>query len=154
MEVRPLSHDAILDICTWIYEGEYACYSEDSYESKVRRQADILNPEKKNQYLCFYDGDVLAAYAHLKKKDDALMLGISVRPELCGQGYGTEAIKLLKAMILKQYSQMPLRLIVRSWNQRAIRCYQKAGFVVTGEKKLITPAGPGHFILMEMRTSA
>lgn len=41
---------------------------------------------------------------------------------------------------------------MRSWNIRAIKCYEKAGFVIVGMPVIkITPMGPGEFYNMEER---
>ena len=43
----------------------------------------------------------------------------------------------------------PLYLEVRTWNARAVRCYEKAGFRIVGEPiRQTTPAGDGVFYHM------
>ena len=48
------------------------------------------------------------------------------------------------------YPGKPIRLLVRTWNERAVRCYSRAGFRIIGEPvALTTPAGEGEFFRME-----
>ena len=40
---------------------------------------------------------------------------------------------LLSRSSKQKYPGKPLYLEVRTWNERAVRCYQKAGFVIDGD---------------------
>lgn len=47
------------------------------------------------------------------------------------------------------YPGKPMYLEVRTWNTRAVRCYEKAGFRVVGEPvKRVTLSGEGTFYHM------
>ena len=46
------------------------------------------------------------------------------------KGYGTEAVKLLLDIAYEEYNVTFVHLKVLSWNERAIRCYEKAGFTM------------------------
>ena len=49
----------------------------------------------------------------------------------------------------KRYPNKPLYLEVRTWNTRAIKCYEKAGFQIDGEPyALTTGIGTGMFYRM------
>jgi RimJ/RimL family protein N-acetyltransferase len=49
-----------------------------------------------------------------------------------GRGYGTDALKVLIKFIFMQMDINKIRLTVYSYNQQAIRCYEKCGFKVEG----------------------
>ncbi|MFT4039032.1 MAG: GNAT family protein [Thermomicrobiales bacterium] len=53
--------------------------------------------------------------------------------EVWGQGYGTEATRLVMDEAFESLSLDEVRLEVFSHNQRAIAAYERVGFVVTGE---------------------
>ena len=62
-----------------------------------------------------------------------------IDPAKTGKGYGTEALQLF---VNKVFAGMPidmLELTVFDFNQPAIRCYQKAGFINTNE--VVRPNG-------------
>ena len=81
-----------------------------------------------------------------------ITIGLGVRPELCGKHYGTTILKLVCEEVEKQYPGRLLCLYVRSWNQRAIKCYQNVGFRIEGtEFEMSTPAGKGMFYRMVRR---
>lgn len=146
---RPMTDAAVRDISTWTYGGAYALYDESSYEEKAASGSSLLDPEKRQQFTCFYLGDVLAGYIRLRDEGERVAFGIGLRPDLCGRGYGQQITRQAVALSREAYPGKPLRLEVRSWNGRAIRCYEKAGFRKTGERDLVTPLGPGHFVVME-----
>jgi len=53
-------------------------------------------------------------------------------------------------MAQKQYGALPLRLQVRTFNARAIRCYAHAGFRTRAVFEKDTPSGRGQFQEMEL----
>ena len=94
----------------------------------------------------------MVGYTNILEERQAVFIGIGVRPDLCGQGYGQQMMKLAQTISQTLYPGKPLYLEVRSWNRRAIRCYEKAGFVAQGEPFVQrTPIGEGEFIRMVWR---
>ena len=60
-------------------------------------------------------------------------------------------VQLNLEIVLSQrlYPGKPMYLEVRTWNTRAVRCYEKAGFRVVGEPvKRVTLSGEGTFYHM------
>lgn len=75
-------------------------------------------------------------------------LGITIgEREYWGQGYGVEAVRLLVDHLLGKMRLRRVHLKTLTWNERAQRCFEKAGFVECGRARR-----DGHdFILMEFR---
>jgi RimJ/RimL family protein N-acetyltransferase len=60
-------------------------------------------------------------------------VGIGIgEPEYRGKGYGTEAMRLALRYAFTELNRERVSLIAFAYNTRAIRSYQKAGFVVEG----------------------
>lgn len=59
-------------------------------------------------------------------------LGLRIHPEWCDKGIGTSVIRMV-ARWCSECGMRALRLDVGPANPRALRCYQKAGFVKVGE---------------------
>ena len=130
-------------ICGWKYDGEYAVYNNLPYEEQIKHHRGFGDP--KNNYYSFCEGTKLIAYINLIEKEREVFFGIGVAPEYCDQGYGTQICKFARIISKKLYPGKPVYLEVRTWNKRAVRCYEKAGFRIIGEpvsKK--TPIGPRH----------
>lgn len=68
---------------------------------------------------------------------------------LCNKHYGQRMLSITYEISKKLYPNKPLYLEVRTWNIRAIKCYQKAGFRIDGQAyELTTGIGTGTFYRM------
>lgn len=86
----------------------------------------------------------LVGFVYLCPGTQKITIGLGVRPEFCGKHFGTRMLTAVCEETAKQYPEIPLCLNVRSWNQRAMKCYQNAGFHIEGsEFEMTTPAGIG-----------
>lgn len=142
-------------VCSWKYEGEYACYNQPPYEEIKEKGVMFCNPKNKNNFRAFYDGDMLVGFTNLKEEEKEVFLGIAVAPNLRSKGYGTAIIQETCHISEELYPNKPIYLTVRTWNQWAKRCYEKAGFVVDGPViKVPTYSGEAEFYRMVLSSSA
>lgn len=66
---------------------------------------------------------------NLDWKNSKLEIGIAIGDKkLRGKGYGTDAMKVLVDFIFNEMNINKIKLEVFTFNQGAIRCYEKAGF--------------------------
>ena len=134
-------------IAQWAYPGEYAIYNMPAYAEQKRRGFGLANPE--NHFYSFYDADRLVGFVNLNEEQDRVFFGIGAAPEACGQGYGQQMTRLACALSGELFPGKPLYLEVRTWNKRAVRCYEKAGFGIEGAPvRRTTTAGDGVFYHM------
>ncbi|AZN43517.1 GNAT family N-acetyltransferase [Paenibacillus albus] len=68
-------------------------------------------------------------------------LGLGLRPELCGRGLGLALVRAIVAEAERQAPEGEIDLEVHIWNERAIRTYERAGFVITDTYAKTTAAG-------------
>ena len=73
-----------------------------------------------------------------------------LKPSLCGQKLGSEVMEMVKQKCRELYPSKEIILEVRSFNMRAIKCYEKAGFMVKEVYKKTTPIGDGKFCIMKL----
>ena len=59
-------------------------------------------------------------------------MGVRVSTDLCGKGIGSGMLDMVSRVCMESGFGV-LRLDAASWNKRAIRCYEKAGYRLTGE---------------------
>lgn len=116
--------------------------------------------ERSNRLLLFTGaGDLPIAYAELNP-----MLGLSEQmwighflldPSARGRAWGVRFAQALLAEAFVNQSARDVFLVVFPENERAIRCYERAGFVALGEEKKHFPAtGREHlFLRMGVRKS-
>ena len=134
-------------LSAWEYPGEYAMYNSEPYEVQKRTGSGFANPQ--NCFYSFYDGNRVIGYVNLREKETGLFLGMGVHPDACNQGYGRQIIHIAYEIAQKQFQHTQLHLIVRAWNARAVRCYEKAGFRMEGAPFCqTTPSGEDTFYRM------
>ena len=147
MEYHRITEDEKREICGWKYEGEYAIYDSTPYEQQLQAGKGFANP--RNNLFSFRDGEKLVGYINLYDDGDEVFFGIGCAPDCCGQGYGQRMAMTAPEIAKALFGSKPLYLEVRTWNKRAIRCYEKAGFRIDGEPfTQTTPIGVGEFCRM------
>ena len=134
-------------ICEWKYDGRYAVYNSIPYEEQIKTHRGFADP--KNNYYSFSDGEQLIGYINLIERETEVFFGIGVNPAFCNQGYGQKICEKACELSRQLYPGKPIVLEVRTWNQRALRCYEKAGFRIVGEPiERTTAIGEGMFFRM------
>jgi len=64
--------------------------------------------------------------------DRTLSVGLGLRPDLTGQGIGLSFVTAILDFARSQFAPDAFRLYVLTWNHRARRVYERAGFVSQG----------------------
>ena len=72
-------------------------------------------------------------------------LDIFVRPDLIGQGYGTEALKLLIAFLIEERGHHRITIDPAIDNAAAVRSYEKVGFRRIGKMEKYWRDGDGNW---------
>jgi len=89
-----------------------------------------------------------AMYYNIDQMRGEAEIGITIgEREYWSQGYGAEAVGLLVRYLLTKKGFRRVHLKTLEWNQRARRCFEKAGFEEYGRSR----RGGSDFILMEFR---
>ena len=149
MEQHIITEDEMRQVCAWRYEGKYRIYDLPPFEVMQKRQMGFCKPGAAKNYRAFCQNGELLGFVNIQEQTAEVFVGIGVKPELCGRGYGrqilTEAYHISKSL----YPGKPLYLHVRTWNQRAVNCYKKAGFRIDGKPfAVMTAIGEGRFYRM------
>ena len=137
--LRLEKHEAAISL--WRYEGEYAFYNmKEPFRAEHPDQ-----PVDENKFVWLSaDGEVLGHVSYgpdgqipteegYSYSDSYLDVGLGLRPELCGQGLGTEYVAKCLRFARERYGRSRFRLSVAAFNQRAVKVYQKAGFSIRQE---------------------
>lgn len=136
-------------IADWHYTGDYEVYNMPTYREQAESKVGFGNPTQKDNYYSYYDNDKLIGFTNILNEPQEVFIGIGIDPELCGHGYGQKILHLAQDISKSLYPGKRMYLEVRTWNERAIRCYQKAGFVIDGKAFLQkTMLGTGSFFRM------
>lgn len=153
------------EICGWKYESPYSVYNYPDWETCRAGRWDITSEGKwKREYialvtreegrdvLCgflrFMPGSAKGRWLFGTGKGGSVALGLGLRPDLCGRGYGAELMRIALREYKRRYRGLSLELYVRPFNERAIKLYTKSGFTVTGRMTGHTSMGEAEFLHM------
>ena len=130
-------------LCAWRYFPPDHEYDMPDWDTICREQWALADPTRRAAefHALREDSGALAGFFRLVPAADAVTLGMGLRPDLCGKGLGAQLVAEACACCARLYPSLSLRLEVRAWNQRAIRCYQAAGFREYATLSRTTPAG-------------
>lgn len=149
MELRDFTEENARELCTWKYENEYSIYNFPSWDIVKKQNWAVANEEKrKNEFCAVYEGEQYIGFVRLIKNNDFYLISLGFEPSYCGRGYGKLLMNLIKSLADKKKINK-LRLEVRSFNKRAICCYEKAGFSIIGKVNKDTLIGNSDFYVME-----
>ena len=145
-----LTEDMAKEICTWKYEGEYSVYNFSSWEEVVRSGWSLsVKEEREREFIGIYKDNELFAYGRIHIENGVCILGVGLKPSLCGQGYGKDIMKVLIDESKLRYPDTRIALEVRVFNQRAIRCYENIGFKIKCKHIRSMDTGDAEFYYME-----
>ena len=132
---QPMDDACAQAVLAWRYEPPYSFYNADLDEIDRYWEA-LLNPA--NAYYSMIDeaGELVAYCCYGQDarvsggdyRDDALDLGLGVRPDLTGQGRGQAFVEAVLEFAMWTYAPAEIRVTVAAFNRRALRVWEKAGF--------------------------
>jgi RimJ/RimL family protein N-acetyltransferase len=135
LKIQPLSDEQIRIFATWEYSGPYAMYnmSSEDMESHVRFFSDPENgyfaiTDEQGELLgfCNFGADARVPGGDYSAK--AVDIGMGMRPELTGKGYGAEYARAVFDFARMHYSEQHHRVTIAEFNQRAQRLCLGFGF--------------------------
>ena len=135
-------------IASWKYESPYDVYNFPSYEDMVKYNYPYVDPNVTNYHSITNENNELVAVCNLIEEDNQVFFGISVDPKYCGKGLSKELLPIIINYANNLYHK-PLYLQVRIWNERAIKAYQNAGFIIKNKAILKTETVPALFYIMK-----
>ena len=122
----------------WRYEGPYAVYNinndlDDLAELLDRRSPYYAVWNEQGELIGFFvfgtSAQVVGAGTPgLYSENNTITVGLGMRPDLTGKGLGLAFINAGLDFARKQFRPDYFRLFVLTFNERAIRVYERAGF--------------------------
>ncbi|WP_029678855.1 GNAT family N-acetyltransferase [Bifidobacterium sp. 7101] len=116
----------------WHYSDTYSFYD---MENDPEDFEEIITPRlRANKYYQILDDkDELVGYFCLERlSEEKVEVGLGLRPDLTGLGLGLSFVKEIEAFIQNNFNYKLIIPSVASFNKRAIKVYQKAGFKIDG----------------------
>ena len=136
MKVRKIDEKQAVEILGWRYEKPYDFYNQ---EDSTQGRAELLNGtyhavvDEGDQLIGFFCIGSSAQVPAGRRADvygqDCIDMGLGMHPARTGNGVGYTFCSFILEQIKARHPGKPVRLTVASFNRRAIRLYEKLGFV-------------------------
>lgn len=148
---KEMNKEFAMEILSWRYDKPYDFYNNNVTEEGLQELLDgsysALVDENGNLTGFFCTG----TSAQVPKGNEVgvydgnwIDIGLGMNPILTGKGYGSTFFSKVLELVRKEKKELPLRLTVAAFNERAIHLYEKLGF----KKESEFSAGSTKFITM------
>jgi len=133
IEFRKPTERDVEDILTWKFEGIYSFYDNDKTEAKKEWISNLHKEE--NAFAMYNEENQLIGNCSFDYDDEhsQYMFGVQMRPCLTGKGMGVEVVTSILNFGREKYKFNEVALLVAKFNTRAIRIYEKLGFITIEE---------------------
>lgn len=156
LNIKQMNYDNAKLISKWIYQEPYSIYSMDGSDNCIN---ELLNDDyysvsdDENSligYYCFGESAQVPAGKQFGVYDDKGItdIGLGIKPNLCGKGLGFNFLCNGLDFARNMLSAKGFRLTVATFNKRAIKVYEKAGFRKINSFERISGAGKMDFSVM------
>ncbi|OOC62560.1 GNAT family N-acetyltransferase [Paenibacillus ihbetae] len=123
-------------IAGWTYEEPYSLYSMEGLD-------DISELMNGDYYYALDDTHELVGYIctgnsarvpggypiGIYNDEQYIDLGLGLKPELTGKGFGEKFLFSSLQFIKEEYDKSDVQLVVAAFNERAIKVYERVGFI-------------------------
>lgn len=140
-------------ICEWRYQPPYHIYEWKAWEQVAETGYEFGDADIRDaQYASVVDeNDALIGFAQFFPMEGVTRLGLGMRPDLCGQGFGPSFVGAIAREACRRKPDDEIDLEVLVWNERARIAYERAGFEVADQYERLTPRGAAEFYCMVYR---
>ena len=133
-------------VADWHYEPPYDFYD---FRADPEDLEEILDPATRaGDYHSVYRGDELAGFFSFKMHGNVVEIGLGLRPDLTGKGLGGPFVDAGIHHALSTFSPSELILDVATFNDRARKVYERAGFRASHVWTHESGQGPVEFLRM------
>jgi len=150
-EFTPMTWRYAETIAHWRYSGIYAFYN---LEQDPEDREEFLDPTgwKDTYYAVLDESEALVGFFVFEREDEAIVLGLGLSPDLTSRGLGAGFVEEGLQFARRTFKPMAFRLSVAVFNQRAIRVYERLGFIT--ERVFQQETNGGTYEFVEMRRVA
>lgn len=133
-KIADMNHSYKCEILKWKYSKPYNVYNfpelklnpeiviNDKYFACTNECLELVG------YYCIdEEARVITNESAIYYTDDFLDMGLSMKPDLVGQGIGLSFVQFGVIFLISKYNKR-IRLTVACFNERAIKVYKRAGF--------------------------
>ena len=145
--IVPLAATDAAAIARWRYDEPYAFYDPDRDPDDL---AELRDPASwPGRYFAAHDAaGSLIGFFQFAQDRDVVTLGLGLRPDLTGQGFGVAFLRAGLDFARRHFAPRRFVLAVAAFNRRAIRVYEREGFRISCTFVQATNGGEYEFVEM------
>lgn len=129
---RPLTRRDIASITTWRYDGPYAIYNGETLKTGLLFSLRLHSLLRLLGYEGFAvddeRGELVGIFQFTRTLPRTITIGLGLRPDYTGRGGGLAFVESGLAFGRERYAPKTFRLLVATFNERALKVYTRAGF--------------------------
>jgi ribosomal-protein-alanine N-acetyltransferase len=146
-----LSQEEAEAIAEWHYPEPYSFYDWTADADDLR---ELLDPALRGEayWAVRDDQGELVGYFSFKPNGDTVEIGLGLRPDLTGQGRGAAFLTAGLDFGRQRFAPQRFTLAVATFNERAIKVYERAGF--TRKRIYLHSTNGGEWEFLEMSRPA
>ena len=125
--IEPLSDEAAACIAGWHYDPPFDFYD---FAAEPDDLAELLDPARRGDryFGAFDEAGELIGFFYLAKRESEVEIGLGLRPDVTGRGLGAAYLENGLEFARSRFGLDRFRLSVATFNERAIKVYERAGF--------------------------
>jgi len=145
-------------VIAWRYDEQYSFYNIDPVvlDMTVKEMLDGAHRavvDERGELVGFFvvgpAAQVPGGHEHgIYTGNNTLDIGLGLRPDLTGLGLGLSFVQACLDFALQEFKPATFRLVVATFNRRATRVYERAGFRPVTTFTSMTSKGDTEFLLM------
>lgn len=149
---RQLTREDIASIASWRYEKPYAIYNGDTLNTALQLSLRLRALFSFLGYEFFAvddeQGELVGLFQFAKMARQTITIGLGLRPDFTGRGSGLAFVESGLAFGKERYTPKTFRLLVATFNERARKVYERAGFKTVRNVNRVTFHGRETFYEM------
>lgn len=142
--IQPMSQESAEEIAKWCYPAPYDFYDMAADEEDLTELLSATS--RKNTYYEVIRNGALFGFACFYPEKEQLEIGLGMKPNQTGQGLGVVFYQAIEDFARSQFDCHTFCLSVASFNQRALKLYQKVGYTKVADYHQSTNGGYYPFI--------
>lgn len=143
-----MNQEEVEQVIAWEYDGIYAFYDMQADMEDLREFRDVAAGNE-NYWSVYQNGGLIGFFCFNEHEVNQVEIGLGMNPQMVGQGNGLDFLTAGIQKAIDLYQPSSLTMAVAEFNKRAIKVYQKAGFIRTKTFIQHTNGGTYPFISME-----
>lgn len=149
--IRNMKPEDASIVATWHYPDPYSFYDMAHDKDDLEELLDFENWKADSKYAVFGEPGDLIGFFEFAHQGDIVDVGLGLRSDMTGKGLGLDYVRAGLVYAREKFSPREFRLSVATFNERAIKVYEKVGFKASKTFMTNTNGGVHEFLEMIMK---